>query len=113
MLSHLLKIFHPHQVLETRSSQYSGQIQVIQEFGQPRIWAGGIPQTGGIVQSILKKHLTYMNNPNNLLLLGVGGGGILSEINKQFPECQITAVEIDPVMIDLAQKYFPLQRLTN
>lgn len=108
----ILRYLHPHLVIEIRDSKFSGQISVISEFGNLRIWAGGIPQTGGIVDLILKKHLRHFTSPKRALLLGLGGGGILHYFHHQFPQAHLTAVEIDPVMIDLAKKYFHISDLT-
>lgn len=107
----LLRYIHPHLLVTKVTSQYSGPISVISEFGQLRIWAGGIPQTGGIVDLILRKHLKYYANTQRILLLGLGGGGILKYFRRQFPKSQITAVEIDPIMVDLARTYFDIDHL--
>lgn len=44
----------------------------------------------------------------NCLILGVGGGDVINTLKKYYPEIEITAIEIDPVMIMIAQKYFGL-----
>ena len=49
--------------------------------------------------------------PRNLLMLGLGGGTALRQIRFLLPECHITAVEIDPVMVDLARRYMQLDAL--
>lgn len=92
-------------------SDYNDLIEVRTEFGRPRIVVKGIPQSGGIVQDILKKALDVFNNPMRFLLLGLGGGGILHEARKRWPRCEITAVEIDPVMIEIAEKYFKIGQI--
>ena len=41
----------------------------------------------------------------NVLVLGMGAGGVLKLLRKRFPTCRITMVEWDPVMVDLAQQF--------
>lgn len=41
-----------------------------------------------------------------VLLLGLGGGTIPQVINKHFPEVEIDIYEIDPMVVELAEKYF-------
>lgn len=47
--------------------------------------------------------------PQNILLLGLGGGTVVKMLQKKFPDTHITAVEIDPVMITIAKKYFKIK----
>ncbi len=108
-----LQFFHPNLLIETIDSPLNGKIEVRLEFGKPRAWTGGIPQSGGIVTDILKKALNEFNRPKNLLLLGLGGGDILWQIHRRWPNCQITAVEIDPIMVNIAKKHFHIDRVPN
>lgn len=102
----MLNFLSPNKLIAKYSSDFSGVVEVRSEFGRLRVWAGGIPQSGGIVQDILKKALNEFDNPERFLLLGIGGGAILHEVRRRWPDCEITAVEIDSVMIKIAEKYF-------
>lgn len=108
-----LKNLHPHLSLEKISSKYNNLIEVYSEFGHPRITVDSMPQSGGIVTDILKKSLNHFHHPQNFLLLGLGGGDILHHIHYRWPDCQLTAVEIDPAMITIAQKYFNVDQIAN
>lgn len=46
--------------------------------------------------------------PAKILLLGLGGGSLIHLIREFFPRAHITCVEIDPVHIDIAQRYFKI-----
>jgi cyclopropane fatty-acyl-phospholipid synthase-like methyltransferase len=103
----------PNKLVARYASDYSGTIEVRTEFGHPRVVVAKVPQSGGIVQDILKIGLDEFTNPLNFLLLGLGGGAILHEVRQRWRECKITAVEIDPVMIKVANKYFKMNRIEN
>jgi spermidine synthase len=40
------------------------------------------------------------------LVVGLGGGGMVQYLNQNFPDMMVEAVEIDPVVVALAAKYF-------
>lgn len=62
---------------------------------------------------MLEKTLNYgldfipLENVNSVLLLGLGGGCIISSLKEKY-KCYapVTAIEIDPVVIDIAEKEF-------
>lgn len=45
----------------------------------------------------------------HVLVLGVGGGAVISQLRQWFPKIHITGVELDPVHIYVAQRFFDLQ----
>lgn len=94
-----------------------GGIQVRQNGNKRWIHLGS-----GAIQSavdILKPHcyeleymkrmmsfLMFKENIGRLLILGLGGGAMLRFINHYWPETEITAVDIDQDMIEIAEEYF-------
>ncbi len=44
--------------------------------------------------------------PDNILIIGLGGGTIPSVLSGIFPKAKIDAVEIDPAVVRVAKKYF-------
>ena len=48
-----------------------------------------------------------------ILVLGLGAGSIVKVINKYFPKSKITAVEIDPMMVEIGKKHFDLEKARN
>ncbi len=49
----------------------------------------------------------------NILILGLGGCTMQHKIRDQFPNAHLVSVEIDPVMVDIAKKYFELDSIDN
>ncbi len=52
--------------------------------------------------------LLFKDHPNNVLMIGVGGGLLSKYLLNQFPECQIKAVEFRQAIIKIARRYFAL-----
>jgi len=52
--------------------------------------------------------LLFLSSPKQILLLGLGGGDMVRQLHHQLPESQITAVEIDPVIVEVSRDYFEL-----
>jgi len=80
------------------------------EFGY-HIMGGGLWQVGGPVATIWKHALNQLNFvPSKILILGLGGGTIASLVRKKWPESEIDGVDVDPVIIDLGNKYLGLKK---
>lgn len=81
--------------LDTKSSNYSyGSLQFILQYG-------------------LKK-INLNNNTKKILLLGLGGGSVIQTIREEFKcDASIEAVDIDPVIIQIAWEDFNLKRFEN
>ena len=41
-----------------------------------------------------------------VLIVGLGGGGMVQYLNRNFPDMTVEAVEIDPVVVEVAAEYF-------
>jgi len=50
--------------------------------------------------------LAYANAADNLLEIGFGGGRTAWYLHKHVPKLDITCVELDPAVVELAQKHF-------
>ncbi len=55
-------------------------------------------------------HLALAANPGaeRVLVLGLGGGALPTRMLHDYPGIRIDAVEIDPVVVDVAERYFAL-----
>jgi spermidine synthase len=52
----------------------------------------------------------YLNpDPHRVLIIGLGGGTLPQVLVKLLPQVQIDAVEIDPAVVQVAQRYFGFQ----
>ncbi|NLS96274.1 MAG: fused MFS/spermidine synthase [Planctomycetaceae bacterium] len=52
--------------------------------------------------------LALPENPKRVLVVGLGGGTIPQFLRRHFPDLMIDAVEIDPVVVQVAKTYFGL-----
>ena len=50
--------------------------------------------------------LSYLDKPENALIIGLGGGTLTKYLNKYYPDLEIDNVEMDPVVVDVAREYF-------
>ena len=104
------------------SSEYNELIEVYQIGDFYRLSVGGIIQSissdnpscksrvwGRLVELIKEKR----PKTRSILLFGLGGGTMVHLISRELPDAHVTAVEIDPKMVDIAKKYFDLGSLTN
>ena len=55
-------------------------------------------------------HLVMAAKPDakRVLIVGLGGGSLVKRMLRDYPETKIDVVEIDPVVVDVAKKYFEL-----
>jgi len=60
-------------------------------------------------------HLPWLWNTNltNVLMIGLGGGSSQRAYLHYYPEVKIDTVELDPVVVDLARRYFQLPETTR
>lgn len=54
--------------------------------------------------------LQFCENPKQVLLLGLGGGAIVHHLQYYFPETKVTVVELSSTVIELAEKYFMIDK---
>ena len=116
-----LGIQSPKVIYEVES-KYNGTIQVV-EFGKfRRVIVDGVVQSlsydsqtcqrlywGKIIEVLKQNH----PDVKKVLSLGLGGGTLAHLLNKNFPEAEMTSVEIDPEMVKIANEYFGLGELTK
>ncbi|HKY06887.1 MAG TPA: fused MFS/spermidine synthase [Candidatus Binatia bacterium] len=53
--------------------------------------------------------LTFRPDAKKMLIIGLGGGSIPKKIQKEFPQMEIDAVEIDPEVIKMAKDFFQVK----
>lgn len=98
------------KIVQEVNSKFNGELRVVKTFGMGTyIQAGGLTQSGGIVESIWKSTLRQIKGNNkDLLILGLGGGTLGKLLRKKYPYANITGIEIDPLMVELGKKYLNL-----
>jgi len=102
-----LSYFIPQLVYHS-SSHYNKKIEVREINGRNVLLVNGIQQTGGYTEKLWKEGMRNIHG-KKILVFGVGGGTVFSN----FPDAQITAVDIDPEIIRIGKKYFGLGKLSN
>ncbi len=87
-------------------SDFNGTIKCRRYFGAWEIWAGQIMQSGEYITKMWAKAIKRVpaDEVKSILVLGLGTGGCLGPIQKRFKKCKITVIEIDPVMVKLAER---------
>lgn len=91
-------------------SDFNGEIELKTGKGGYSLTVDGFIQSGAYMEGLWNgafEELVPKMEINNILLLGFGAGSIVAPIKSRWPKCFIRAVEIDPVMIEIARKYFP------
>ncbi len=98
-------------------SKFNHGIKIQHFLGSTSLLVGGLTQSGDIMRSIWKASIRHLLpkyfSPRRVLLLGYGGGSNTKLINDYFPKAEITAVEIDPTMLEIGKKYFHANRYKN
>ena len=56
---------------------------------------------------------TFRPDAKKMLLVGLGGGSIPKKLNKEFPNLEIDAVELDPEVIKMAKDHFNVKEGKN
>src|SRR5690348_2823074 len=101
-------------ILEEASSIYNKNIKVLRTlaFGT-YIQVDGLTQSGGILNSIWKEVLKKLSDRKfqSCLILGLGGGSVAKIVSKNYPDMEITGVDIDEKMVELGKKYLGLNKI--
>lgn len=90
-------------------SEVSGRLEVGWREGKKVLDNGLVNYSYGGLQQVLHYGLTKicLNSVRSVLVLGMGGGSVIESLRKKFKYTHpIVAVEIDPVIIEIAEKEF-------
>jgi spermidine synthase len=102
------------EILEKVTSSINGELIIIRDLNYGTyIKTGQITQSGGIAQEVWKIVFNTLGQKyiNDVLIVGLGGGGIAKLVSKNWPKAKMTGIEIDPMMIELGKKYLELDKL--
>ncbi len=99
-------------------STVNGTVEVYPNFGLPYVLVNNFPQSGPFVERIWNSYLDFfrksLSSPKSIkrvLVIGLAGNAILKSIsNKLGRKIQIDVVEIDPVMVTVAKRYFRVRQ---
>lgn len=104
------RLFHSQK--KTFHSSINGEIILSKRYGKDALVVDGATQSGGEIapmwQEVVKKIYKVNKKIDKVLVLGVGGGSVISSIKHYYPHSSIVGVERDPTMITVAKEYFDL-----
>lgn len=110
------KIFFP-QTIQIKDNFFNKNITLIDHYPEPTVIVDGLIESGRLLRQIwytgISKLVPRDETIKNILILGVGGGSNVRLVSKLYPQAKITAVEIDPQMVELANTYFGLSKIKN
>ncbi|WP_298117274.1 spermidine synthase [Flavobacterium sp.] len=118
MLAKIFSYFLPINIYKKNSS-ISKTLEVTWNNGELVLDSKNTNYSYGSLQRILKKGLKYIGYErikkfDNILILGVAGGSVIKTlVNEVKFKGQITGVEIDKEIVEIANKYFKLNEISN
>lgn len=111
----------PKVIYETES-EFNGKIQVVEIGNVRKLSVGNIVQSvshdsksaqnmvwGGMVELVQK----VAPEARRILVLGLGGGAMQHIFSEKMPGIGIVSVEIDPAIVQVAEKYFDVGEIPN
>lgn len=85
-------------------SEKNGRIVVRRLLGRFKVTVDGYDQSSHYIRSAFARALDRLPStfqPKRVLMLGLGAGRLVDLLYEHFPNCTLTAIEWDPVMIQL------------
>ncbi len=98
------------------TSQINGTLEVLWVNGKKVLDSQNANYSYGSLQKVLDFGLSKIEiqNTTEILLLGLGGGSVIQSLNNRFNyKGQITAVEIDDTVIQIAKNEFEIKENTH
>ncbi len=118
MFKKILSYFYPITIYK-ETSTISKSIEVTLYNGKMLLNTKNTNYSYGSLQAILKKGLldigaAEISNMESILILGVAGGSVVQTLVSDFSFSKsITGVELDEEIIDVANSYFNLDKISN
>jgi spermidine synthase len=118
MIRKLFSYFIPINIYK-KNSAVSKTLEVTWNNGELVLDSKSTNYSYGSLQRILRKGLKYIGferirNFESILVLGVAGGSVIKTLVDEIKfKGKITGVEIDATVIDIANRYFELDKIKN
>jgi len=118
MIRKLFSYFIPINIYK-KNSAVSKTLEVTWNNGELVLDSKSTNYSYGSLQRILRKGLKYIGferirNFESILVLGVAGGSVIKTLVDEIKfKGKITGVEIDATVIDIANRYFELDKIQN
>jgi spermidine synthase len=95
----LIKVVEDTKGLRSLTFDNNGDIQSTVKLGDP----GRLELRYTRVMPVA---LAAIEKPKRILIVGLGGGSIPNFLHKHYPDTHIDVVDIDPLVVEVAKKYF-------
>lgn len=108
-MKRLLSYIYP--VTKTITSKFNGELEITWYNGKKHLNSENANYSYGSLQRILKFGLekVELSKVNSILVLGMGGGSVIETLRADFNYTKIIeAVELDPVIIEIAKSEFEI-----
>jgi spermidine synthase len=91
---------------QKRASGKNPDLEIIRELGAWEVVVGGRTQTGPHTGAMWRDAFRKIprREIHSGLLLGLGGAGSVRPFHEEFPNASLTAIEHDPVMVEIAKE---------
>ena len=112
-----LSRFFPRTVASFQSP-FNRDIKIIEKNTRTSLVVNGVEQSGEYVDTLFRRAFTRLSaghpgSVNRIAVIGIGGGIAIRKLRDLYPKAHITGVDIDPVVVDAAKKYFHLGSVSN
>ncbi len=113
----LVSFFYP-LMLEARKGKVNPYLEVMKYKGKNILNSQTVNYSYGglhtIFNELFEKIKLQKYTFKNILVLGMGAGSVISLLRDKYKiDCNITAIEKDEVVIELAKKYFNVDRFKS
>ncbi len=97
------------EIIKVYKSDINGKLKIILSDGKKLLNTPNTNYSYGTLVDVLEYGLDLIpvSNAKSILLLGMGGGSIIGSLREKYNyNGHITAVELDPLVVDIAKKEF-------
>lgn len=101
---HTIEVYESDELRMLRTDQHAVQSAISLSQSQQL----NLPYMHAMMAGLL-----FQPTPQNVLMLGLGGGDLLRYLHHYLPESLLTAVEIDAAMVEVCRDYFALPESNN
>lgn len=117
-ITRYLRSYISPQIVENRKSKVSGKLEVLYKNGKYMLDTANVNYSFGGLHVIFQKAFTHAGIQHreikSVLILGFGGGSIASILQNEYGKnVEIVGIEKDEVVIELAKKYFSVEKYKN
>lgn len=108
--------FFSEQVIDSYPSSINPQLEVALINGRYQLNAGNVNYSFGPLHDAFRKYFKkdppILNDESAVLLLGLGAGSVVRILKDELGiQCDITGVELDEKVIEIAKQHFELDKI--